>query len=197
MRLAEPARRRGGPVAPRLTPFAVVPLVVILAGLAAACSGGPGRTGVDDPLPSILEVTSAPSSDASPSPPAHLATEAPPASAGEVGQRDTAWGRIWDELPAGFPVVPDAAATDEAGAGEQVSAAFTVQGVDPAEIAQWLQTELEVATYSTEALSGPLEDGSFVIDSVGDRDCRIESVVTPTGDTTLLTVRFGAACPFE
>jgi hypothetical protein len=93
--------------------------------------------------------------------------------------------------------VPDTTPTDEGSPTEPVSAAFTVEGVDPAEIAQWLQTELEVATYSTEALSGPLEDGSFVIDSVGEGDCRIESVVTPAGDTTLLTVRFGAACPFE
>ncbi len=170
---------------------------IILAGLVAACSGGPGRTGVDDPLQSVLEVTPGPSIDTKPSLPAALETDKPHGSAGAVTQSDTSWGRIWDALPPDFPIVPDTTPTDEGRPTEPVSAAFTVEGVDPAEIAQWLQTELEVATYSTEALSGPLEDGSFVIDSVGEGDCRIESVVMPTGDTTLLTVRFGAACPFE
>ena len=174
-----------------------LPLLLLGVVLVAGCSGGPGRTGVDDPLQSVLEVTAAPSPDEVASPSTAVETNEPPPSAGAVGQTETAWGRIWDGLPPGFPIYPDATATDRASSGEPVSAAFTAEGVDPAEIAQWLQTELEVATYSTEALSGPLEDGSFVIDSVGEGDCRIESVVTPAGDTTLLTVRFGAACPFE
>ena len=56
---------------------------------------------------------------------------------------------------------------------------------------------LELATYSTLALSGPLEDGSFVLDSVGEEDCRIETTVAPAGGLTIITVRYGAACPFE
>jgi hypothetical protein len=78
-----------------------------------------------------------------------------------------------------------------------VSATFSVPGTDAATVAQWLQAELEVATYSTEALSGPLEDGSFVLDSVGEGECRIETTVAPAGDLTLVRVRYGAACPFE
>jgi hypothetical protein len=46
-------------------------------------------------------------------------------------------------------------------------------------------------------LSGPLEDGSRVIDSVGDDGCRVETVISPLSGTTHVTVRFGAACPFE
>ena len=65
------------------------------------------------------------------------------------------------------------------------------------EIATWLQSRLELATFSTEALSGPLEDGSFVLDSVGDEDCRIETTVAPAGGLTIITVRYGADCPFE
>jgi hypothetical protein len=182
----------------RLGVRALIHLVVI-AALAAACSGGPGRTGVDDPLQSVLEVTLPPlPSDGMPSVPAELETDKPHGSVGAaVTQTDTDWGRLWDGLPSGFPVFPGAIASEEAGAGDPVSAVFTAPGVDPAEIAQWLQAELEVATYSTEALSGPLEDGSFVLDSVGEGECRIESVVTPTGDMTQVTVRYGAACPFQ
>ena len=174
---------------------------LLLAGvllLVAACGG---RTGVDDPLPSALEATpgstlAAPSDleslPAAPESDTPSATEEPP-----VTQTDTAWGRIWDAVPDAFPVYPAAVESDEAGGGEPVSATYSVSGADPAEITTSMQQQLELATYSTEALSGPLEDGSFVIDSVGDADCRIETTVKPTGGLTLITVRYGADCPFE
>ena len=175
---------------------------LLLAGVvlfAAACGG---RSGTDDPLQSAIEGT--------PSPTAAEPTEAPgespvvepaePSSSPEpppVTQTDTAWGRIWDALPAGFPVYPGAIESEEAGGGEPVSATFSVANAAPDEIVTALQSQLELATYSTEALSGPLEDGGFVIDSVGDAGCRIETTVTPAGGLTLITVRFGADCPFE
>jgi hypothetical protein len=167
--------------------------------LVAACGG---RAGVDDPLPSAIEATpgetlAVPSDLTSlplaPETDEPTATEEPP----PVTQTDTAWGRIWDALPAGFPIYPGAVESEEAGGGEPVSATFSVGGADAPEIATSMQQQLELATYSTEALSGPLEDGSFVIDSVGDGDCRIETTVKPAGGLMLITVRYGADCPFE
>jgi len=76
-----------------------------------------------------------------------------------------------------------------------VSGTFAVNEGDANEIATSLQAALEAATYSTEALSGPLEDGSFVLDSVGQGDCRIQVTVTPQGGLTLVAVLYGAACP--
>jgi hypothetical protein len=111
-----------------------------------------------------------------------------------VGQTDTEWGRIWDALPAGFPVYPGSIPT-ETRAGP-VSAEFAVPA-GPDTITTWLQASLEGAGYSTEALSGPLEDGSRVIESVADGGCRVETIVTPLSGTTHVTVRFGAACPFD
>jgi hypothetical protein len=162
---------------------------------AAACGNG-GRAAVDDPLPSALEGTPGAAttepSDASAGPPAgETSASAAPA---DLTQTDTDWGRIWDAIPAGFPVYPAAVETDF---DEPVSAAFTSGDTDAQEIATWLQQQLELATYSTEALSGPLEDGSFVIDSVGDAGCRIETTVIPTGELMTITVRYGADCPFE
>ncbi len=173
----------------------LVTLIVAIAG----CGGARG-TAVDEPLGSPIEAT--PPTDASAGPPSLKPPDAsvPAPAASETAamtQTDTGWGRIWDGLPAGFPVFPDARVSDEAGGDGPVSATFSVPGTDAATIAQWLQAELEVATYSTEALSGPLEDGSFVLDSVGEGDCRIETTVTPAGDLTLVRVRYGAACPFE
>ena len=74
---------------------------------------------------------------------------------------------------------------------------FTVGETGTDEIVSWMQQRLELATYSTEALSGPLEDDAFVIDSVGDAGCRVETTVKPAGGLTFISVRYGADCPFE
>lgn len=174
----------------------------LLAGavvLAAAC-GGP--SGTDDPLQSAIEQTASPSAAEPTEAPGESPIVVPPDAAPTfepppVTQSNTAWGRIWDALPASFPVYPGAVESEEPGGGEPVSATFSITGAAPDEIATALQSQLELATYSTEALSGPLEDGGFVIDSVGDAGCRIETTVTPAGGLTLIAVRFGAECPFE
>ena len=176
-------------------------LLTTLLVLLAACGE---RNAIDEPLPSVLEAT--PGATASEPPPARTAPgpgyEVPPASeepvaqAAAVTQTDTDWGRIWDALPAAFPVYPGAVETEEAGGGEPVSATFSTAAAADG-LATWMQSRLELATYSTEALSGPLEDGSFVLDSVGDEDCRIQTTVAPAESLTIITVRYGAACPFE
>jgi hypothetical protein len=178
----------------------VIPRPLLLAGVLLLVVGCSGRSGVDEPLTSAAEATPRPTLAIPPdlrSLPTVPETDKP--TTGEepaVTQTDTEWGRIWDALPAGFPVYTDAVETEEAGAGEPVSATFS-SATAADEIATWLQSRLELATYSTEALSGPLEDGSFVLDSVGDEDCRIETTVAPAGGLTIITVRYGAACPFE
>ena len=173
---------------------------LVLAGvvlLLAACSG---RAGVDEPLASAAEATAPPTLEIPsdlPSLPAVPETDEPTATEEPaMTQTDTAWGRIWDALPASFPVYPGAIETEEAGAGEPVSATFSTAAA-PDELAIWMQSQLELATYSTEALSGPLEDGSFVLDSVGDANCKVETTLAPAGDLTIITVRYGADCPFD
>ena len=111
-----------------------------------------------------------------------------------VGQTDTDWGRIRDELPEAFPVYPGATRADEV-ATEAVSGTFALEGADARAVVAWMQTELERGDYRTEALNGPFEDGSFVLDLVGDGDCRIQVAVGPLGGLTTVTVRYGAACP--
>jgi len=109
-------------------------------------------------------------------------------------QTDTAWGRIWDRLPDDFPRYPGSQPADET-SPETTSGVFAIPGRDAPEIAGWFQNALELATYSTEALSGPLEDGSHVLDSAGEAGCRIQVTVAPLGSTTNVLVRYGADCP--
>ena len=163
---------------PRRLAFGL-PLILVL----AACSG-----------PGTIDATPVPSAPASDAP-----VSAPPASPDGssttgVGQSDTDWGRIWDGVPTGFPRFTGARDADDASA-DPVSDAYAVEGGDAAEISTWLQAAMETATYSTEGLSGPLEDGSFVLDSVGDGTCRIQTTIAPTGSLVLVTVRYGADCP--
>ena len=117
-----------------------------------------------------------------------------PSVAPGAGQTETEWGRIWDDVPTGFPRFPGSTVADDA-APQPASLRLAVPDGDPQAIAAWMQAALEAATYSTEGLSGPFEDGSLVLDSVGDGDCRIETVVAPLGGMTFVTVRYGAACP--
>ena len=152
-------------------------LIVIVALAITVTACGPGV------------VTASPSPRPSTESPAPATSSALPA-----GQTDTEWGRIWDELPAGFPIYPGSTLAGDA-SPEAVSGRYAIVGGDPAEIASWMQTALEAATFSTEALSGPLEDGRYVLDSVGQGDCRIETTVVPLSRLTFLSVRYGAVCP--
>ncbi len=151
-------------------------------GLAAALLLGACDTTT---LPPSVTAVPAPSTSAQPSD----VNGAPP-----VGQTDTDWGRIWDELPEAFPVFPGATPADDA-ATEPVSATFALEGADARAVATWMQTELERAAYRTEALNGPFEDGRYVLDLVGTGECRIEVAVGPLGGLTTVSVRYGAACP--
>ena len=109
-------------------------------------------------------------------------------------QTDTEWGRIWDNVPTGFPRFPGARFADPVSA-DPVSATYAVDNEDTAQIAGWMQSALETASFGTESMSGPLESGGFVIESVGQGACRIQTSVEPMGGLTFLIVRYGAACP--
>ena len=167
-----------------------IAVLTLLAAIAlVACGPDAGGSASPSSAPAKTGPTTAPTPILSAEPVEPGRSSAPPAS-----QTDTDWGRIWDDLPAGFPRYPGGTTADDA-TPSPVSAAYVVPGADAATIADWMQTTLETATYSTEALSGPLEDGSYVLDSVGETDCRIETRIVPLDEMTLVTVLYGSACP--
>ena len=166
------------------------PALAIVIGLSLIVGG----CNQASPTPSPNDGPTSAASGASSEPSAPSSSAGASSSALPAGQTDTDWGPIWDELPAVFPVYPGATPADEAQTGP-VSATFALEGQDARMVATWMQTELERAAYRTEALNGPLEDGSFVLQSTGTGDCRIEVAVAPLGGLTTVTVRYGAACP--
>ena len=171
---------RSDPSPRPLVAVAFLATVVLFAG----CGPTPSTSGTPSTTPSGAPVAGPSPDDSAPAPSAAVGT-----------QTDTAWGRIWDNVPSGFPRYPGSSVADDT-SPEPVSATYAIAGGgDPAKIASWMQAALETATFSTEALSGPLEDGSFVLDSVGDGGCRIQVVIAPMGGLTFVTVRYGAACP--
>jgi len=111
------------------------------------------------------------------------------------GQTDTEWGPIWDTLPAGFPSYPGSTPGEETATGP-ASANLVVDGVDAKGIATRLEGLLQGAGYTTVGLSGPLEDGSYVLDMTGSgAGCRLQVSAAPTGGLTTITILYGAACP--
>ena len=64
-------------------------------------------------------------------------------------------------------------------------------------VAEQARAGLLQAGYSIEALSGPAEDGSTAIDATGaDPACRVRVTVRPFGGLTLVTILYGAGCPW-
>jgi hypothetical protein len=111
-----------------------------------------------------------------------------------VSQTDTEWGRIWDALPASF-ALPEGAQPTQTGDGP-ASAILDVPG-GAAPTMAFLQSALELAGFRTESLSGPLEDGSLILETFAEDACRVQASVVPLGGATILTVLYGAACPFS
>src|SRR4051812_20269038 len=180
----------------RPTPLVAFVTAAILAFALVACGQTPAAT-----TPSAAASTSA----ASLSPSASTAAATQPAltpvptpsgagASASIGQTDTAWGRIWDELPRWFPQYPGSTPTTDIGG------AATAQVVVPADVPtakSWMTAALTAAGFVTDA-SGPLEDGSVTLDSTrkGRTQCKAQTSIARQGDTTVMTILVATECPF-
>ncbi len=159
-------------------------MVVLAIALAACGPDGASSTPAVSPAGSVSTVTSPP--DASP----------PPSAGDPVGQTDTDWGRIWDDLPPGFPSIPGSTPGEGSATGP-ASADLVVEGGVAKDIVTGLRSRLEQAGYSAIGEAGPLEDGGYVLDMTGPPSgCQIQVRVAPLGGLTSVTILYGAACPF-
>jgi hypothetical protein len=180
--LSEPVRR-------------LVAIVSAAALLAVACgtatpSGSAGTPSAPATVTASPTAATTPSSSTPSEPP----STAPPSPPQLPTQSTVAWGRIWDALPAGFPR-PAGAVPSEIDVA--VSGVFDLAG-DVSTASGLMQGALEAAGFRTEGVSGPLEDGSVVIDSSGPvAGCRVQTTIVRQGGATMMTVLYGASCQFE
>ena len=183
MSLVPRSARRTLPATPGVPRFLSIAVIGLLAAVVVgACTTGPGAT---------TAPTAAPTAAATTAPTAAPASASPPAS--PAGQTQIDWGRIWDALPPSFPIPPGSVPT-ETGAGP---ATATLQLGTSVEIAaDWWQEALEAVGYRIEARN-TLEDGSIVIDAVGNAGCRAQASIAPLGGVTVGTIFVGAECPFS
>jgi hypothetical protein len=163
-----------------------VVLALVVAGCTGAVTSGSSTTAstTASPPASIPAAPSLAAIDSSPG-----ATPSLPTTT------QTAWGRIWDELPSTFPTYPGA---EPAAAGDGPASAVLDIPARVATIAAWYRSALPRAGYDIDAVAGPLEDGSTVIDAVGDEPtCRVRASIVPYGSRSTATILFAAACPFR
>lgn len=172
---------------PRLVAGLALGLVLLLV---AACNAGAAPTS-----PSATDGAARPTG-APPSPTASPSATGPDLSPAPTPatQTDTAWGRIWDGLPAGFPTWPGATPT-QTGAGA-ASAVLDAGSGTPSDIVTFYQSGLEGAGYSTVSKTGPREDGSWELDATGAASCKVQVTAAPLGTSVIITILYGAGCPF-
>ena len=166
------------------------PVVIALAGLALlAMLAGCGPSG-GSALPGSPGATGAATDAAATSGPG---VTSGPGESLSADQSDTEWGPIWDTVPAGFPALPGST-TSEIGS-DPASEVRVVGGAEPTAIASWYDEALRAAAFRTDGLSGPFEDGSYVVDLSGQSGCRVQVRVAPTGGLSTIVVMYGASCP--
>lgn len=156
---------------------------LLAAPLLAACSAPATQA------PSAIP-TGGPTTDASAAPESVEPTPQLPS------QSETAWFRIWDAIPDSFPEPVDAAVADP-GSGP-VSAAWTVPvtAVSAPELAGFYRDAIDELGWAP-IVDGPLEDGSYTVYSSSGYGCETLTTILPRGDESLVTVLFGAGCPFR
>jgi hypothetical protein len=164
------------------TPRRLAPLVLVAAGLAACTSSV-------SPSPA----TSARATASAPAPSAAPATAKPTPAPTLPSTTNTPFGRIWDALPKDFPTVPGQTPTELA---TPASGTFVVNGT--AKTLAGTFRKLLTAAGWTADVGSPLEDGSVVLEAAGRPDgCKAEVRFTPLSGTVVVTVLYGATCPFS
>jgi hypothetical protein len=168
----------------RSRPIDVRALVGLFAatGLLAACTGAASpATPTSNPGPSA-------------STPAQTLAAVTPAP-GAATVVTVAWGKIWDRVPASFPLPSDAEPAQPADPAEGPSSGAFTTGLGVDEAAQGIEAALTAAGWSLEATTSG-EDGSRNISAVGaSPGCRSLVTVRPLGSVHFVTVYYGAGCP--
>ena len=185
----------------RLAADACLPIVAVaLAAAISACGSSAPATTAPSGRPSSGPVPSAGSSAApiasaaltpvpgGPTGPALGPTVGPPTTT------DTEIGPIFDELPPSFPIL-NGAEPGEIGDGPN-SGSYAVN-MSTGDASRAIATALTASGWVVD-VGSPLEDGTVVLDATHDpAGCRTEVRFTPLSGTVVMSVLYGASCPFS
>jgi hypothetical protein len=175
-------------------PVAILALAAVVAGaLVAGCASAavsPAPTAVAVSSPSASpEPSTAPTPSLTPVPGGQSNGPGPVGTLIPTTQTD--WGEILDDLPASFPIHPDAGVAEVA--DEVVSGSFEAPADLDALVAWYTDTFTERG-YAIDTGSA-LEDGSRVMDVAADLpECRIQITFRPADGSTIMTVLVASAC---
>ncbi|HEY3164182.1 MAG TPA: hypothetical protein VGJ71_07460 [Candidatus Limnocylindrales bacterium] len=105
----------------------------------------------------------------------------------------TEFGRIWDGLPDSFPRMARSTPADQPGPASAIFAAT----IDSETAVRQIRADLEDLGWTVD-VGSPLEDGTVVLEATGPTPgCKAEVRFTPVSGTLIITVLYGASCPFE
>ncbi len=124
--------------------------------------------------------------------PTHLA-----GPSGSPGTIDTSTGKVWDALPASFPIYPGLEAAPQP--GMPTSGNLAMAGDHTSELVSWYGKALVLAGYDVGAPSPALEDGTrhLVAHRTGQSGCAVDVAIAPTGTMTFVSIGFGTGCAFS
>jgi hypothetical protein len=176
-------RRAADPLVPILAIALAVALVACGPDAAIGPTATPKAGSSSAAAPSL---TAVPGGHASP---VVGATVGPPTTTTVVG-----FGKIDDSLPASFPKLAGQEPADT-GAGA-TSGMFVVNGT-PAVLSTALKTALGAQGWSVD-VGSPLEDWTVVLEAThAPAGCKTEVRFTPVSGTVMMSVLYGASCPFS
>jgi hypothetical protein len=158
---------------------------VVACAMALAVAGCTASSASPSPTPEPTVVVSSPVVG-TPRP-----SSAAPSAA--IGRTATAWGEIWDAVPAAFPV-PAGASTADLPDGP-FSGTYTTSTAAAA-TASAIADGLRAGGYPTVDAGSSAEDGSVTIDAMGSAaGCRVQVSVRPLGGLTAIEILYGSGCP--
>jgi hypothetical protein len=160
---------------------AATSLAILLAGCGPATTSAPAGS----PVRSEPGVSALPGRLPSP---VVGATIAPPTTT------DTEFGKIYDSLPPSFPKL---LGQEPAETGSGPTSGSFVANMSVADARKIIEVSL-IAQGWTVQVGSPLEDGTVVLEATGGKvGCKTEVRFTPVSGTVMMSVLYGAACPFS
>ena len=158
-------------------------LAIAVAVAAAACGSGPGGSTPAGPIGSGSGPTAVPGRPAS----------QPAASVRPPTTTETEFGTIYDSLPPSFPKLPG---QEPAPTGAGPTSGSFAANMSVTDARKLIEVSL-IAQGWRVAVGSPLEDGSVVLEATGAGGCKTEVRFAPLSGTVIMSVLYGASCPFS